>query len=98
MNDLCALLPHQTPRDGDEPTQPRPWLCYDGRSGFGGYGSYDGERFHRRARVWELDTNTGGLKAWRRIGYAMDRVDELVLVENGAVIDPLGKRVKIGAV
>jgi len=27
------------------------------------------------------------LKTWKRVEYAMDKVDELVLVESGAVID-----------
>ncbi|KAK4232971.1 Metallo-dependent phosphatase [Achaetomium macrosporum] len=91
VNDFCALLPHQTQQDGDTTPQPGPWLCYGGGSGFGGYCSYGGMRFHRRTRVWELDTSTGSLKTWKRVEYAMDRVDELVLVESGAVVDPLGK-------
>jgi hypothetical protein len=28
------------------------------------------------------------LKTWKRVEYAMGRVDELVLVESGAVVDP----------
>jgi hypothetical protein len=39
-------------------------------------------------RVWELATNTGSLKTWKRVEYAIDRVDELMLVECGAVVDP----------
>jgi hypothetical protein len=27
------------------------------------------------------------LKTWKRVEYAVDRVDELVLVESGAVVD-----------
>jgi 3',5'-cyclic AMP phosphodiesterase CpdA len=80
-NDFCALLPQQT----------GPWLCQSGTSGFGAYGSYGGERFHRRARVWQLDTSTGGLTTWMRVEYAMDRVDELVLVESGVVVDLPGE-------
>jgi len=91
VNDFCALLPQQTQQDSDKTPQLGPWLCYGGGSGFGGYCSFGGKRFHRRMRVWELDTNTGGLKTWKRVEYAMDRVDELVLVENGAVIDSLGE-------
>jgi hypothetical protein len=45
-------------------------------------------------RVWELDTSTGSLKTWKRVEYAMDRVDELVLVESGAVVDPPGEEDK----
>jgi hypothetical protein len=29
------------------------------------------------------------LTTWRRVEYERDRVDELVLVENGVVVDPL---------
>ncbi|CAM6003981.1 unnamed protein product [Sphagnum balticum] len=88
VNDFCALLPQQTQQDGDKTPQPGPWLCYGGSSGFGGYCSYGRKRFHRRMRVWELDTSTESLKTWKRVEYAMDRVDELVLVESGAVVDP----------
>jgi hypothetical protein len=91
VNDFCALLPQQTQQDDDKTPQPGPWLCYSGASGFGGYCSYSRKRFHRRARVWELDTSTGSLKTWMRVEYAMDRVDELVLVESGAVVDPPGE-------
>ena len=86
VNDFCALLPRQD--DDNSPPQPAgPWLCYGGGSGFGGYCSYDGVRFHRRARVWELDTNVGSLRTWKRVEYALDRVDEVVLVEKGRVVD-----------
>lgn len=88
VNDFCALLSQQPQQDGDKTPQPGPWLCYGGGSGFGGYCSYGGMRFHRRTRVWELDTSTGSLKTWKRVEYAVDRVDELVLVERGAVVDP----------
>ena len=83
MNNFCALLPQQTQHDIDMNPQPDPWLCYGGGSGFGGYCSYGEKRFHRRMRVWELDTSTGSLKTWERVEHAMDRVDELVLVESG---------------
>jgi hypothetical protein len=85
VNDFCGLLPHQTQQEGDKPPQPGPWLCYGGGSGFGGYCSYGKNRFHRRTRVWELDTSTGSLKTWMRVEYATDRIDELVLVESGVV-------------
>ncbi|KAK1767531.1 Metallophosphoesterase domain protein [Phialemonium atrogriseum] len=97
VNDFCALLPQQTQQDGHKPPQPGLWLCYGGGSGFGGYCSYGGMRFHRRTRIWELDTSTGSLKTWKRVEYAMDRVDELVLVESGSVIDPLRKKMKTEA-
>lgn len=97
VNDFCALLPRQQKMnqdDGDDDTsQPGgPWLCYSGAAGFGGYGSYGGKRYHRRMRVWELDTRGGGLKTWKRVEYAGERVDEVVLVENGTVLDSLGER------
>lgn len=88
VNDFCALLPQQTQHDSGKAPQPGPWLCYGGGSGFGGYCSYGGKRVHRRARVWELDTSTGSLKTWMRVEYVKDRVDELVLVESGVVVDP----------
>ncbi|KIW20354.1 hypothetical protein PV08_00929 [Exophiala spinifera] len=85
VNDFCALLP-QSPQDGNITPRPGPWLCYGGGSGFGGYCSYGKERFHRRMRIWEIDTTTGSLKTWKRVEYVVDRVDELVLVENGVVV------------
>lgn len=94
VNDFCALLPPQTNQQNNSGKPPRPqqpggglWLCYAGGSGFGGYSSYDGKRFHRRMRVWELDTSSGSLKTWKRVEYAADRIDEMVLVEGGAVVD-----------
>lgn len=91
VNDFCALLPHRRPKDGDEPTQPGPWLCYGGTSGFGGYCSYGKKRFRRQMRVWELHTSTGSLKTWKRVEYVENMVDEMLLVENGAVVDPFGE-------
>ena len=88
VNDFCGLLPQQTQQDGDKTPQPGPWLCYGGGSGFGGYCSYGTERFHRRTRILELDTITGSLNTWMRVEYNRDRVDEVVLVESGAVVDP----------
>jgi len=90
VNDFCALLPQQTGQDGNNTPQLGPWLCYGGGTGFGGYCSFDRKRFHRRARVWELNTNSGSLETWKRVEYAVERVDELLLVENGAVVDSPG--------
>lgn len=50
----------------------------------------EGTRFHRGMRVWELDTNRARLMTWNRIQYAEERVDEVVLVENGLVVDDNG--------
>ncbi|KAI9164045.1 Phosphatase DCR2 [Paramyrothecium foliicola] len=81
VNDFCALRP----QDGTS-TGLAPWLCYAGCSGFGGYGMYGTKRYHRRARIWELDTSVGSLKTWKRLEYAKERVDELLLVDAGAVV------------
>lgn len=89
VNDFCALLPKSMQRDGSLFHHHGPWLCYGGGSGFGGYCSYGGKRFHRRTRVWELDTYDGSLRTWTRIEYSEDRINELVLVKNGAVAVPL---------
>ena len=88
VNDFCALLPQkqkESQQNSHETPQLGPWLCYGGGSGFGGYCSYGRKRYHRRTRVWEVDTSTGGLKTWKRVEYSGERVDELVLVEGGAV-------------
>lgn len=87
VNDFCALLPQRTPQDGNRPVQLGPWLCYGGASGFGGYCSYGKKRFHRKARVWEFNTNDGRLETWTRVEYIKSRVDSLVLVKNGVVVD-----------
>jgi hypothetical protein len=36
--------------------------------------------------------STGSLKTWKWVEYTMERVDELVLMEGGEVVNPLGKR------
>lgn len=87
VNDFCALLPGKGLQG--------PWLCYGGGSGFGGYCSYGGKRYYRRTRVWELDANTLGLRTWKRIEYAKERVDELVLVERGKVVAPSHGEVQV---
>ncbi|KAK0111482.1 purple acid phosphatase [Cadophora gregata] len=88
VNDFCALLP----RKQDDPLQDAshlgPWLCYGGGSGFGGYCSYGRKRFHRRTRVWEIDTSCGDLKTYKRLEYSEEKIDELVLVEGGKVVCP----------
>lgn len=91
VNDFCALLPQkqkESQKNSYETPQLGPWLCYGGGSGFGGYCSYGWKRYHRRTRVWEVDSNIGGLKTWKRVEYARERVDEFVLVEGGAVLSP----------
>lgn len=90
VNDFCALIPQQRQQDSDKTPQLGPWLCYGGGAGFGGYCSYDEKRFHRRTRVWELDTSTGSLTTWKRVEYDMGRVDELLLVQRGTAINTPG--------
>lgn len=89
VNDFCGLLPQQGQQDGNKTSQLGPWLCYAGGSGFGGYCSYGENRYHRRMRVWEFHTKTGIIRTWKRVEYAEDRIDELVLVESGQVVAPL---------
>jgi hypothetical protein len=101
------VAPAQAARSADEPATPTeapakqvdhhrkkglgPWMCYAGGSGFGGYGGYGG--FHRRVRVWEVDTNAGRMVTWKRVECCGEetkkRIDELVLVEGGAVVAPV---------
>ena len=95
VNDFCGLRPGR-PRsqpeelqgDGEKPKLVGPWLCYAGGIGFGGYGSYGGQRYHRRARIWEVDTKSGTISSWKRVEHFAERIDEIVLVENGAVVAP----------
>lgn len=102
VNDFCGLLPRpphpwhelktsQQEQDGKSKTPQLglglgPWLCCGGSSGFGAYGSYGGKHYHRRARVWEIDTGTGSIRTWKRVEYTGEIVDELVLAERGAVV------------
>lgn len=83
VNDFCALLPRRELQYDDDVTAYGPWLCYGGASGFGGYCSYGGRRFHRRARVWQLGTTEGCLKTWTRVQYERERIDELLLIDKG---------------
>lgn len=93
VNDFCA----QKPQDRGEyhlgqdsnSLQFGPWLCYGGCSGFGGYCSYDGKRYHRRARIWELDSGIGSMRTWTRAEYSGERIDEVVLVKGGAAVSPI---------
>lgn len=93
VNDFCAKKPQNQEQhhhiQGSNALQPGPWLCYGGCSGFGGYCSYDGKRYHRRARVWEVDTGAGSMKTWTRVEYSGDRNDEVVLAKDGMVHAPV---------
>lgn len=95
VNDFCGLRPDrqrgyldELQYKGKKPRLVGPWLCYAGSIGFGGYGSYGGKRYHRRARVWEINTRTADVKSWKRVEYSGERSDEIVLVESGAVVAP----------
>lgn len=104
VNDYCSLRPHKaTTRDehgsantdqhystSDKKDRLGPWMCYAGGSGFGGYAGYGG--FHRRVRLWEVDTNAGRLVSWKRVECCGEdtkkHIDEITLVEGGNVIAP----------
>jgi hypothetical protein len=103
VNDYCALRPvssspetkladaeHHTTHGGKGSPHLGPWMCYAGGSGFGGYAGYGG--FHRRVRVWEVDTNAGKITTWKRLECCGDdvgrKVDEILLVEAGVVQAP----------
>lgn len=85
VNDYCGLRPQQA---GDNHLGP--WMCYAGGSGFGGYAGYGG--FHRRVRVWEVDTNSGRINTWKRVECCGDdrqkRIGELMIVDGGKVVAP----------
>ncbi|KAL1311174.1 hypothetical protein AAFC00_001371 [Neodothiora populina] len=85
VNDFCALRPLSTTSESD---RLGPWMCYAGGSGFGGYAGYGG--FHRRLRVWEVDTNAGRVYTWTRVQCCGDdinkRFNELMIVDGGRVV------------
>ncbi|KPI35614.1 Phosphatase DCR2 [Cyphellophora attinorum] len=86
LNDFCALLPQQPAEDHGKARLRGPWLCYGGGSGFQGYCSYGSNRYHRRMRVWELDSRTQSLRTWMRVEYAAERTEELLLVRHGEIV------------
>ncbi|KAL5320460.1 hypothetical protein ACEPPN_011265 [Leptodophora sp. 'Broadleaf-Isolate-01'] len=88
VNDFCALLPQKQKDSTQNVSQLGPWLCYGGGGGFGGYCLYGRKRFHRRTRVWKIDTSTEGLKTWKRLECSEEKVDELALVEGKDVVCP----------
>ena len=87
VNDYCALRSATNNPDGK---LHGPWMCYAGGSGFGGYAGYGG--FHRRLRLWEVDTNAGRMRTWKRVECCGEdtgkMVDEIVIVEGGHVVAP----------
>jgi hypothetical protein len=87
VNDFCALLPQQSTEEDKIARLKGPWLCYGGGSGFQGYCSYGRNRYHRRMRVWELDSVTQSLRTCLRVEYATERVEELPLVRHGGIVE-----------
>ncbi|KAF2767940.1 Metallo-dependent phosphatase, partial [Teratosphaeria nubilosa] len=85
VNDFCALRKARVEGGDGASKAQRPWLCHCGGSGFGGYGSHGGRYYHRRMRVWELDTETAGLMTWKRVEYVDGPVDEIVLMKGGII-------------
>lgn len=77
VNDTLAELLHAQP----ERTGRRPYLAYSGTVGFGGYCSYSGTAYHRRARVYQF--TDGRLATWLRVEYQETPVDETVLADGG---------------
>ncbi|KAI9686812.1 MAG: purple acid phosphatase [Bogoriella megaspora] len=90
VNDFCALRRVRQTKNPqhivDEQELQGPWLCYAGSVGFGGYGSYDGKRYHRRARIWDIDVQIGNIRSWKRVEYATEKVDEIILVDHGKIV------------
>jgi hypothetical protein len=80
VNDFCGLS--KDPESGE----PELWMCYAGGSGFGGYGGYN--NFHRRLRVFEIDTNQARISTWKRLEYGdiEKRLDEQIIVDAGRVV------------
>ncbi|KAG7665391.1 DCR2 [[Candida] subhashii] len=80
-NDYC-LMDTQTV----DSTQNQMWLCYGGGVGEGGYGGYGG--YVRRLRIFELDTDKGEIKSWkRREDDPVKIIDEQILVTGGELVN-----------
>ncbi|ONH68065.1 Phosphatase DCR2 [Cyberlindnera fabianii] len=78
-NDYCTM----DVKDGSQ--DDKIWLCYGGGSGEGGYGGYGGTT--RRLRVFEMSTNEGVVKSWKRLETTPDEVfDVQTLVSGGKPI------------
>ncbi|KAH4202905.1 hypothetical protein HBI95_159550 [Parastagonospora nodorum] len=86
VNNFCAQLQQWPQQDGTK-IPSHLWLVHGGGSGFGGYCSYGQTRYYRQMRVFELNMRNKDLRTWMREEYKSHRVDELVLVQNGAAVD-----------
>ena len=88
VNDYCALKAQKS--DPERALGLGPWMCYAGGSGFGGYAGYGG--FHRRVRVWEVDTNAGRIVTWTRLeccgAETQKKHNEIMIVDGGRVVAP----------
>jgi hypothetical protein len=73
----------------DQSKNPALWMCYGGGAGFGGYGGYGG--FHRRIRVFDIDTNEARITTWKRLEYGETdkKLDEQIIVDAGRPVAPL---------
>lgn len=61
-------------------------MCYAGGVGFGGYAGWGG--YHRRVRLFEIDTNEARITTWKRLEYGdiEARIDEQIIVDGGRPI------------
>ena len=82
VNDYCMMSKDPASGEGDL------WMCYAGGSGFGCYGGYGG--YHRRLRVWEVDTNQARISTWKRLEYGdtKARINHQIIVDAGKVVPP----------
>jgi hypothetical protein len=82
LNNFVAQLPRRVGHHG------QPNLCSGASAGFGAYGEYAKKRTYRQARCFEFDAKSRSLTTWMHVEHRSERVDELVLVENGVRIYP----------
>lgn len=81
-NEYCAL-------NVNEKKAPALWMCYAGGLGFGGYGGYGD--YHRRLRIFNIDTNEARITTWKRVEHGDDvdkKVDEQIIVDAGRPLGP----------
>lgn len=62
------------------------WMCYAGGSGFGGYGGWGG--YHRRVRLFEIDSPADRITTWKRVEYGetSEKIDKQIIVEGGRAV------------
>ena len=84
-NDYC-LKNSILVSSAEEDKQNSIWLCYGGAAGEGGYGGYGGTP--RRARVFEVNSNSNNIYTWKRVeGDEEDVLDKQLLVSGGLASD-----------